>query len=205
LGQPLVGEFVTSNEFLRKVEVKLLLLEYWLEGLFFEPLQTGIKAVDCLLPIGRGQRQLVIGDRQTGKTALVVDTILNQANLNNLVNTTNNVVLCICLRSVKNFLLFQLLKLLKKKLALSYTVIVSATAAVSASLQFPAPYTGCTYSDYSRDTGRHCLIVYDDLSKHAGLSSNVFVVASCPPGREAYPGDVFYSPLTSFRACCKVK
>jgi F-type H+-transporting ATPase subunit alpha len=190
LGQPLVGEFVISNEFLRKVEVKA-------PGILarrsvFEPLQTGIKAVDCLLPIGRGQRQLVIGDRQTGKTALVVDTILNQANLNNLVNTTNNVVCVYVAIGQKLSSVFQLLKLLKKKLALSYTVIVSATAAVSASLQFLAPYTGCTYSDYFRDTGRHCLIVYDDLSKHAVAYRQMSLLLRRPPGREAYPGDVFY-------------
>ena len=113
--------------------------------------------------------------------------------------------LCLCLRLVKKGLQFQLLKLLRAKQALDYTVIVSATAADSASLQFSAPYTGCTYSDFSRDTGRHCLIIYDDLSKHAGLSSNVFIVTSCPPGREAYPGDVFYSSFSFVGTSSKIK
>ncbi len=149
-----------------------------------EPLQTGIKAIDALVPIGRGQRELIIGDRQTGKTALVLDTILNQK---------DSGVVCIYVAiGQKRSTVARVIKLFEEKGAMDYTIIVSATASDPAPLQYLAPYAGCALGEYFRDRGGHALVVYDDLSKHAVAYRQISLILRRPPGREAYPGDVFY-------------
>lgn len=159
-----------------------------------EPVQTGIKAVDSLLPIGRGQRELIIGDRQTGKTALAVDAIINQRYYNNNLDENNlNDLFCIyVLIGQKRSNMVQLVKILERENALKYTVIVGATASDPAALQYLAPYSGCTLGEFFRDNGRHALIIYDDLSKQAVAYRQMSLLLRRPPGREAYPGDVFY-------------
>ena len=154
-----------------------------------EPLQTGIKSIDSMIPIGRGQRELIIGDRQTGKTAVAIDTIINQkANYDN-----GEPVYCIYVAiGQKASTVSQIVSTLQKYDALKYTVIVSATASDPAPMQFFAPYTGAAIGEYFRDTGRHALVVYDDLSKQAVSYREVSLLLKRPPGREAYPGDVFY-------------
>jgi F-type H+/Na+-transporting ATPase subunit alpha len=148
-----------------------------------EPLQTGLKAIDSMIPIGRGQRELIIGDRQTGKTAVAVDTILNQKDTD---------VFCIYVAiGQKQSTVRAVVNTLEKHGAMEYTVVVSATAAAPASLQYIAPYSGCAMGEYMRDNGKHCLIVYDDLSKHAQAYRQVSLLLRRPPGREAFPGDVF--------------
>jgi F-type H+-transporting ATPase subunit alpha len=149
-----------------------------------ESLQTGIKAIDAMIPIGRGQRELIIGDRQTGKTAVAIDTIINQKGQN---------VTCIYVAiGQKRSTVAQVVKTLEEHGAMDYTIIVSATASDPAPLQFIAPYTGCTIGEYFRDNGKHALIVYDDLSKQATAYRQLSLLLRRPPGREAYPGDVFY-------------
>ncbi|MDX2348091.1 MAG: F0F1 ATP synthase subunit alpha, partial [Nitrospirota bacterium] len=149
-----------------------------------EPLQTGIKAIDAMIPIGRGQRELIIGDRQTGKTAIAVDTILNQKGLD---------VYCIYVAiGQKRSTVARVVKTLEDHGAMAYTTVVSATASEPASLQFFAPYAGVAIGEYFRDNGKHALIVYDDLSKHATAYRELSLLLRRPPGREAYPGDVFY-------------
>lgn len=149
-----------------------------------EPLQTGIKAIDAMIPIGRGQRELIIGDRQTGKTAIAIDTIINQKGLD---------VFCIYVAiGQKQSTVAQIVKKLEEHGAMEYTVIVAATASTPAPLQFISPYSGCTLGEYFRDSGRHALIVYDDLSKHAVAYRQLSLLLRRPPGREAFPGDVFY-------------
>ncbi len=149
-----------------------------------EPLQTGIKAIDALIPIGRGQRELIIGDRQTGKTAVAIDTIINQKGKD---------VICIYVAvGQKRSTVARVMKTLDEHGAMDYTVIVSASASDAASLQFIAPYTGCTIGEYFRDNGKHALIIYDDLSKQAVAYRQLSLLLRRPPGREAYPGDVFY-------------
>jgi F-type H+-transporting ATPase subunit alpha len=149
-----------------------------------ESLQTGIKAIDAMIPIGRGQRELIIGDRQTGKTAVAIDTIINQKGQN---------VTCIYVAiGQKRSTVAQVVKTLTEHGAMDYTIIVSATASDPAPLQFIAPYTGCTIGEYFRDNGKHALIVYDDLSKQATAYRQLSLLLRRPPGREAYPGDVFY-------------
>jgi F-type H+-transporting ATPase subunit alpha len=148
------------------------------------PLQTGIKAIDALIPIGRGQRELIIGDRQTGKTAIAVDTILNQAD-------TGMICVYVCIGQ-KTSTLAQVTKLLEEKGALSYTIVVAATAHESASLQYLAPFSGCAMSEYFMYQGKDVLIIYDDLSKHAVAYRAMSLLLRRPPGREAYPGDIFY-------------
>ena len=149
-----------------------------------EPLQTGIKAIDALIPIGRGQRELIIGDRQTGKTAVAIDTIINQKGKD---------VICIYVAvGQKRSTVARVMKTLEEHGAMDYTVIVSASASDAASLQFIAPYTGCTIGEYFRDNGKHALIIYDDLSKQAVAYRQLSLLLRRPPGREAYPGDVFY-------------
>ncbi|MBT0878923.1 MULTISPECIES: F0F1 ATP synthase subunit alpha [unclassified Campylobacter] len=149
-----------------------------------EPLQTGIKAIDALVPIGRGQRELIIGDRQTGKTTVAVDTIINQKGQN---------VVCIYVAiGQKQSTVAQVVKKLEEHGAMDYTIVVSATASDSAALQYLAPYTGVTMGEYFRDNSKHALIVYDDLSKHAVAYREMSLILRRPPGREAYPGDVFY-------------
>ncbi len=157
-----------------------------------EPLQTGIKSIDSLVPIGRGQRELIIGDRQTGKTALAVDTILNQKASNDT-GSKDSQVFCIYVAiGQKRSSVAQLVKILEERGAMEYSIIVAATASDPASLQFLAPYTGCAMGEYFRDNGMHALIIYDDLSKQAVAYRQISLLLRRPPGREAYPGDIFF-------------
>merc|ERR1712100_38624 len=157
-----------------------------------EPMTTGLKAVDSLIPIGRGQRELIIGDRQTGKTAIAIDTILNQKAINEGPNTKEHLYCMYVAVGQKRSTVAQLFEILRKNDCLKFTTIVAATASDAAPLQFLAPYTGCAMSEYFRDTGRHAVIFYDDLSKQAVAYRQMSLLLRRPPGREAYPGDVFY-------------
>lgn len=158
-----------------------------------EPLPTGIKAIDALIPIGRGQRELIIGDRKTGKTAIAIDTILNQKENNKRAKSDKEKVFCIYVAiGQKRSSIAHLMQKLEEKGALEYTVIVAATSSEPAPLQYLAPYTGCAIAEYFRDNGMHALIIYDDLSKHAVAYREMSLLVKRPPGREAYPGDVFY-------------
>lgn len=149
-----------------------------------EPLQTGIKAIDAMIPIGKGQRELIIGDRQTGKTAIAVDTIINQKDKD---------VICIYVAiGQKNSTIAYVIKILEDRGAMDYTVVLAASASDSSSLQYLAPYAGCAMGEYFRDNGQHVLLIYDDLSKHAAAYREIALLLRRPPGREAYPGDVFY-------------
>jgi F-type H+-transporting ATPase subunit alpha len=184
LGNPVDGQGVLTNTSLQNIEVKA-------PGVIdrksvHEPMLTGIKTVDSLLPIGRGQRELIIGDRQTGKTAIALDAIINQKNL-------KDSFFCIYVAvGQKRSSLAQIVEMFRETGALAYTVIVAATASDSAPLQFLAPYSGCTIGEYFRNNGQHALIIYDDLSKHAVSYRQMSLLLRRPPGREAYPGDVFY-------------
>ena len=158
-----------------------------------EPMQTGIKAIDSLIPIGRGQRELIIGDRQTGKTAIIVDTILNQKKLNDAAGNDSEKLFCVYVAiGQKRSSVAQIVKTLEEKGALEYTIVVAATASEPAPIQFLAPYTGCTMGEYFRDRGMHAVIFYDDLTKQAVAYRQMSLLLRRPPGREAYPGDVFY-------------
>jgi len=149
-----------------------------------EPLQTGLKAIDSMIPIGRGQRELIIGDRQTGKTAIAIDTIINQK---------GGDVICIYVAiGQKRSTVAQVVKTLEDNGAMDYTVVVTASASVPAPMQYIAPYCGCAIGEYFRDSGRHVLCIYDDLSKHAAAYREISLLLRRPPGREAFPGDVFY-------------
>jgi F-type H+-transporting ATPase subunit alpha len=149
-----------------------------------EPLQTGIKAIDVMIPIGRGQRELIIGDRQTGKTAIAIDTIINQKGKD---------VICIYVAiGQKRSTLAYIIKILEDYGAMDYSIVVAATASVPTPLQYLAPYSGCAIGEYFRDNGQHALLIYDDLSKHAATYREISLLLRRPPGREAYPGDVFY-------------
>jgi len=157
-----------------------------------EPMQTGLKAIDSLIPIGRGQRELIIGDRQTGKTAIAIDTIINQKEINKS-NDESKKLYCIYVAiGQKRSSVAQIVKTLEEAGAMEYTIVVAATASDPAPLQFLAPYTGCTMGEYFRDNGMHALIVYDDLSKQAVAYRQMSLLLRRPPGREAFPGDVFY-------------
>jgi F-type H+-transporting ATPase subunit alpha len=157
-----------------------------------QPMQTGLKALDTLIPIGRGQRELIIGDRQTGKTAIAIDTIINQKEIN-ISGEEKNKLYCVYVAiGQKRSTVAQIVKTLEDAGAMEYTTIVSATASDPAPLQFLAPYTGCSIGEYFRDNGMHALIIYDDLSKHAVAYRQMSLLLRRPPGREAYPGDVFY-------------
>jgi F-type H+-transporting ATPase subunit alpha len=157
-----------------------------------EPMQTGLKSVDSLVPIGRGQRELIIGDRQTGKTAVAVDTILNQKQ-NFDSNDENKKLYCIYVAiGQKRSTVANIVKTLKDHDCMKYTIVVAATASEAAPLQFLAPYSGCAIGEYFRDNGKHCLIIYDDLSKQAVAYRQMSLLLRRPPGREAFPGDVFY-------------
>jgi F-type H+-transporting ATPase subunit alpha len=149
-----------------------------------QPVQTGLKAIDSMIPIGRGQRELIIGDRQTGKTAVAIDTILNQK---------GGDLHCIYVAvGQKDFTVAKVVKILEDHGAMAYTTVVSAGASETAPLQYIAPYTGCAIGEYFRDKGKHALVIYDDLSKHAAAYRQLSLLLRRPPGREAYPGDVFY-------------
>jgi F-type H+-transporting ATPase subunit alpha len=182
LGQPIDEKGPIKSSENRRIEIKA-------PGIIKrqpvkEPLQTGIKAIDSMLQIGRGQRELIIGDRQTGKTAIAIDTIINQRGQN---------VQCIYVAiGQKRSTVAQVVERLSRSGAMEYTTVVAATASEAAPLQFIAPYSGCTMGEYFRDTGRHALLVYDDLSKHAQAYRQLSLLLRRPPGREAYPGDVFY-------------
>ena len=191
LGNPIDGKENFSSSIKRKrVEVKA-------PGIIprqsvNEPMQTGLKAIDSLIPIGRGQRELIIGDRQTGKTAVAVDTIINQKSINES-NDEKKKLYCVYVAiGQKRSTVAQIVKTLEDAGAMKYTTVVSATASDSAPLQFLAPYTGCTIGEYYRDNGMHALIIYDDLSKQAVAYRQMSLLLRRPPGREAYPGDVFY-------------
>ena len=157
-----------------------------------QPMQTGLKAIDSLIPIGRGQRELIIGDRQTGKTAVAIDTIINQKEINKSGDEKNKLYCIYVAIGQKRSTVAQIVKSLEDAGAMEYTTIVSATASDPAPLQFLAPYTGCTMGEYFRDNGMHALIIYDDLSKQAVAYRQMSLLLRRPPGREAYPGDVFY-------------
>ena len=157
-----------------------------------EPMQTGLKAVDSLVPIGRGQRELIIGDRQTGKTAIAIDTIINQASVNNTGDEKKSLYCVYVAVGQKRSTVAQLVKTLSDKDALKYSIIVAATASDPAPLQFLAPYSGCAMAEYFRDNGMHSLIIYDDLSKQSVAYRQMSLLLRRPPGREAFPGDVFY-------------
>ncbi|XP_029366312.1 ATP synthase subunit alpha, mitochondrial-like [Echeneis naucrates] len=157
-----------------------------------EPMQTGIKAVDSLVPIGRGQRELIIGDRQTGKTAIAIDTIINQKRFNDGTDEKKKLYCIYVAIGQKRSTVAQLVKRLTDADAMKYTIVVSATASDAAPLQYLAPYSGCSMGEYFRDNGKHALIIYDDLSKQAVAYRQMSLLLRRPPGREAYPGDVFY-------------
>ena len=182
LGQPIDGKGPISSEHSRRVEIKA-------PGIVdrqsvHEPLQTGLKAIDSMVPIGRGQRELIIGDRQTGKTAVAIDTIINQKNTD---------VFCIYVAiGQKRSTVAQVVAKLEEFGAMEYTTVVAATASEPAPLQFLSPYSGVTMGEYFRDSGKHALIIYDDLSKQAVAYRQLSLLLRRPPGREAYPGDVFY-------------
>ncbi|MDR3498507.1 MAG: F0F1 ATP synthase subunit alpha [Parvibaculum sp.] len=190
LGNPIDGKGPIVSTERRRVDVKA-------PGIIprksvHEPMQTGLKAIDALIPIGRGQRELIIGDRQTGKTAIAIDAILNQKPLNQG-NDEGQKLYCIYVAiGQKRSTVAQIVKTLEENGALQYTIIVAATASDPAPLQFLAPFAGCTFGEYFRDNGMHGLVVYDDLSKQAVAYRQMSLLLRRPPGREAYPGDVFY-------------
>src|SRR3990170_1699758 len=195
LGIPIDGKGPLGTKTTRRVEVKA-------RGIVDrkpvkEPLQTGIKAIDGMIPIGRGQRELIIGDRQTGKTAVAIDTIINQKGQG---------VFCIYVAiGQKQSTVAQVVERLRQFGAMDYTLVVAATASESAPLQFIAPYTGCTIGEHFRDNGKHALIIYDDLSKHAVAYRQLSLLLRRPPGREAYPGDVFYLHSRLLERAAKLK
>ncbi len=182
LGQPIDGLGAIESKDFRNVEIKAPGIVK--RASVNQPLQTGIKAIDAMVPIGRGQRELIIGDRQTGKTAIAVDTIINQKGQN---------VFCIYVAiGQKNSTVAQVVERLRSSGAMEYTTVVSATASEQAPLQYIAAYAGVTMGEYFRDTGKHALIIYDDLTKQAQAYRQLSLLLRRPPGREAYPGDVFY-------------
>jgi F-type H+-transporting ATPase subunit alpha len=190
LGNPIDGKGPLTNVEYKRVEVKA-------PGIIprksvHEPMQTGLKSIDSLVPIGRGQRELIIGDRQTGKTAVAVDTILNQKSINAGADESKKLYCVYVAIGQKRSSVAQLVKTLQDYGALEYSIIIAATASEPAPLQFLAPYTGCTMGEYFRDNGKHALIIYDDLSKQAVAYRQMSLLLRRPPGREAYPGDVFY-------------
>lgn len=158
-----------------------------------EPVQTGLKIVDSLIPIGRGQRELIIGDRQTGKTAIIIDTIINQKKINDAAKSDKDKLYCVYVAiGQKRSTVAQVVKTLKDYGAMDYTIVVAATASDPAPMQYIAPYSGCAMGEYFRDNGKHAVIFYDDLSKQATAYRQMSLLLRRPPGREAYPGDVFY-------------
>ncbi len=191
LGNPIDGKGNLSDKIKRqRVEVKA-------PGIIprqsvSEPMQTGLKAIDTLIPIGRGQRELIIGDRQTGKTAVAIDAIINQKEINNSDDEKKKLYCIYVAIGQKRSTVAQIVKTLEDAGAMKYTTVVAATASDAAPLQFLAPYTGCTIGEYFRDNGMHALIIYDDLSKQAVAYRQMSLLLRRPPGREAYPGDVFY-------------
>jgi F-type H+-transporting ATPase subunit alpha len=194
IGQPIDGKGPINTDTFSKVEIKA-------PGIVarksvHEPMQTGLKAIDSMVPIGRGQRELIIGDRQTGKTAVAIDTVINQK---------GGDVICIYVAiGQKRSTVAQVVSKLTEHGAMDYTIVVAATASESAPLQFIAPYTGVTMGEFFRDSGKHALIIYDDLSKQAVAYRQLSLLLRRPPGREAYPGDVFYLHSRLLERACKV-
>ena len=190
LGNPIDGKGPINSKEKKRVEVKA-------PGIIprksvNEPMQTGLKAIDSLIPIGRGQRELIIGDRQTGKTAIAIDTIINQKEINKS-NDESKKLYCVYVAiGQKRSTVAQIVKTLEEAGAMEYSIVVAATASDPAPLQFLAPYTGCAMGEFFRDNGMHGLIVYDDLSKQAVAYRQMSLLLRRPPGREAFPGDVFY-------------
>ena len=191
LGNPIDGKGPIKSETRNLIEVKA-------PGIIprksvHEPMQTGLKAIDSLIPVGRGQRELIIGDRQTGKTAIIVDTILNQKKANESAKSDSDKLFCIYVAiGQKRSSVAQLVKTLEESGAMEYSIVVAATASAPAPMQFLAPYTGCTMGEFFRDNGMHAVIFYDDLTKQAVAYRQMSLLLRRPPGREAYPGDVFY-------------
>ncbi|MEL0245970.1 MAG: F0F1 ATP synthase subunit alpha [Alphaproteobacteria bacterium] len=190
LGNPIDGKGPLKDTEMRRAELKA-------PGIIprksvHEPMQTGIKAIDSLIPIGRGQRELIIGDRQTGKTAVIVDTILNQKSNNSLDDESKKLYCIYVSIGQKRSTVAQIVKTLEENGAMEYSIVVAATASDPAPLQFLAPYTGCAMGEYFRDNGMHSVIFYDDLSKQAVAYRQMSLLLRRPPGREAFPGDVFY-------------
>jgi F-type H+-transporting ATPase subunit alpha len=190
LGNPIDGKGPIDSDQRQRVEVKA-------PGIIprksvHEPVQTGLKALDALVPVGRGQRELIIGDRQTGKTAVAIDTIINQKNINASDDESRKLYCIYVAIGQKRSTVAQVVKTLEENGAMEYTVVVSATASDPAPLQFLAPYTGCAIGEFFRDNGMHAVIIYDDLSKQAVAYRQMSLLLRRPPGREAYPGDVFY-------------
>lgn len=190
LGNPIDGKGDIKSKEYRHIEMKA-------PGIIdrtsvSEPVQTGIKAIDSLIPIGRGQRELIIGNRQTGKTAIAIDTIINQKQAHSLKNEKDKFYCIYVAIGQKRSSVAQIVKKLEDAGAMDYTIIVSANASEAAALQFVAPYAACSMGEYFRDNGKHALIIYDDLSKHAVAYRQISLLLRRPPGREAYPGDVFY-------------
>ena len=190
LGNPIDGKGNIESETRSRIEVKA-------PGIIprksvSEPMQTGLKAIDSLIPVGRGQRELIIGDRQTGKTAIAIDAIINQKSINEG-NDESKKLYCVYVGiGQKRSSIAQIVKTLEEAGAMEYTTVVSASASDAAPLQFLAPYTGCSIAEYFRDNGMHALIIYDDLSKQAVAYRQMSLLLRRPPGREAFPGDVFY-------------
>jgi F-type H+-transporting ATPase subunit alpha len=194
IGQPIDGKGPINTDTFSKVEIKAPGIVQ--RKSVHEPMQTGLKAIDSMVPIGRGQRELIIGDRQTGKTAVAMDTIINQK---------GGDVVCIYVAiGQKRSTVAQVVSKLTEHGAMDYTIVVAATASEPAPLQFIAPYTGVTMGEFFRDSGKHALIVYDDLSKQAVAYRQLSLLLRRPPGREAYPGDVFYLHSRLLERACKV-
>ena len=191
LGNPIDGKGPLGDSERKRIEVKA-------PGIIprrsvHEPVQTGLKAIDTLIPIGRGQRELIIGDRQTGKTAIILDTIINQKGINDNAKDESEKLYCIYVAiGQKRSSVARIVKTLEDYNAMDYTIVVAATASEPAPLQFLAPYAGCTMGEYFRDNAMHAVIFYDDLSKQAVSYRQMSLLLRRPPGREAYPGDVFY-------------
>jgi F-type H+-transporting ATPase subunit alpha len=190
LGNPIDGKGPIKSDTRMRVEVKA-------PGILprksvHEPMATGLKAVDALIPIGRGQRELIIGDRQTGKTAIILDTFLNQKSINSGDDESAKLYCVYVAIGQKRSTVAQFVKVLEERGALEYSIVVAATASDPAPMQYQAPFTGCTMGEYFRDNGMHAVIAYDDLSKQAVAYRQMSLLLRRPPGREAYPGDVFY-------------
>src|SRR5687768_3665472 len=190
LGNPIDGKGPLTDVTMTRVEVKA-------PGIIprksvHEPMQTGLKAIDALVPIGRGQRELIIGDRQTGKSAVAIDAFINQKGINQSGDDAKKLYCIYVAVGQKRSTVAQIVKTLEDAGALEYSIVVAATASEPAPLQFLAPYTGCAMGEFFRDNGAHALIVYDDLSKQAVAYRQMSLLLRRPPGREAYPGDVFY-------------
>ncbi len=202
LGNPIDGKGPLKAKESRRVEVKA-------PGIMprksvHEPMQSGVKAIDALVPVGRGQRELIIGDRQTGKTAVAVDTIINQKHVNSEDDKSKHLFCVYVAIGQKRSTVAQLVKELEDNGAMEYSIIVAATASDPAPMQFLSAYTGCAMAEYFRDNGQHSLIIYDDLSKQAVAYRQMSLLLRRPPGREAYPGDVFYIHSRLLERSCKL-